>query len=169
MADDLDPAAVITAEEARIRGYVDFDEHRDQAVGEINGMRRALRLLAAAGLLVTPEHDAQVAEKDLRLCGRPNGYPARDCTREYGHDGDHWHSDLHLASHDAQVAARALWEAADEAEAVRADADCAEACAPVSGEQGRTAVIERAADMHEEPWTWLRARADRIERQEGGR
>ena len=63
MADDLDPAAVITAEEARIRGYVDFDEHRDQAVGEINGMRRALRLLAAAGLLVTPGHDAQVAAR----------------------------------------------------------------------------------------------------------
>jgi len=58
-----DSAAVIAAEEERIKGYVDFDEHRDQAVGEINGMRRALRLLAAAGLLVTPEHDAQVAAR----------------------------------------------------------------------------------------------------------
>jgi len=164
VADNLDPAAV----ERAVQAWAEVYGIDPSLIAESDS--RAIRAaLAAAGPLVTPEHDAQVAEKDLRLCGRPNGYPARDCTREYGHDGDHWHSDLHLASHDAQVAARALWEAADEAEAVRADADCAEACAPVSGEQGRTAVIERAADMHEEPWTWLRARADRIERQEGGR
>lgn len=32
------------------------------------------------------------------VCGRPNGYPARECTREYGHEGDHWHSEMHLAA-----------------------------------------------------------------------
>jgi hypothetical protein len=48
------------------------------------------------------------------ICGRPVGYPAADCTREYGHEGDHWHSATHLwlAEHDAQVVATALREAA---------------------------------------------------------
>lgn len=50
---------VIAAEEERIESFVDFERHRDSCVGEINGMRRALRLLADAGLILTPERLAQ--------------------------------------------------------------------------------------------------------------
>lgn len=35
----------LVAEEAKIRGYVDFDRHRDSLVGEINGLRRAAHIV----------------------------------------------------------------------------------------------------------------------------
>ncbi|MDA8439575.1 MAG: hypothetical protein M0Z51_12080 [Propionibacterium sp.] len=49
------------------------------------------------------------------ICGRPVGYPAAECTREYGHSGDHWHSRTHvdMAAHDAQVKAEAWDEGAE--------------------------------------------------------
>ena len=62
----------------------------------------------------------------------------------------------------ATVQAEALRDAADEAEAVDADALVAGCAAPVSGERGRQSVIDAARAMCEEPWTWLRARADRL-------
>ena len=56
MADDLDPAAVERAAEAAA-----------EQIGWQAGMYDAIRAaLAAAGPLVTPEHDAQVAARALR-------------------------------------------------------------------------------------------------------
>lgn len=34
----------ILAEEPKIRGYVDFDRHREDCIGQINGLRRAARI-----------------------------------------------------------------------------------------------------------------------------
>ena len=59
-------AEVLRAEEQKILGYEDFERHRDSCVGEINGMRRALRLLADAGLLADEAHDREVAARALR-------------------------------------------------------------------------------------------------------
>ena len=56
MADDLDPAAVERAAEAAA-------EHIGWQAGMYDAIHAAL---AAAGLLVTPEHDAQVAARALR-------------------------------------------------------------------------------------------------------
>ncbi len=100
MSDETPRTAVevIAAEEQRIREYVDFDRHRDECVGEINGMRRALRMLAAAGLLVTAEHGAPIdpAPTDDDLRAALNVWDDRL-------DLDRW-----LAEHDAQVRAKAL-------------------------------------------------------------
>ena len=68
----------------------------------------------------------------------------------------------------ATVQAEALRDAADEAEAVDADALVAGCAAPVSGERGRQSVIDAARALCEEPWTWLRARAARLLAAEGG-
>jgi len=72
-----------------------------------------------------------------------------------------------LAERLAQERAAALGEAADEAEAIDADAQHAAAVAPVPGEHGRREVVDRAVDLHDEPWAWLRARAE-AERTGGG-
>ena len=62
-------AEVLRAEEQKILGRVDFERHRDSCVGEINGMRRALRLLADAGLFAGEAHDRAVAARALRDWG----------------------------------------------------------------------------------------------------
>lgn len=38
----------IKAEESKIRGYVDFDQHQDDCVSQINGLRRAARIARGA-------------------------------------------------------------------------------------------------------------------------
>lgn len=41
------------------------------------------------------------------ICGRPVSYPARNCTREYGHEGAHWHSETHVQQHAIEQETRA--------------------------------------------------------------
>ena len=60
------------------------------------------------------------------------------------------------------TAAAVLREAADEAEAIIADGDVAEVAAPVPGEVGRGAAVDRRDRLYEEPHTWLRERADSL-------
>ena len=54
-----------------------------------------------------------MSEYKSTVCGRPVGYPVAECTREYGHEGDHWHSQTHIdmAAHGREVAERAWDEA----------------------------------------------------------
>lgn len=88
------PAEVIAAEEQRIQSFVDFDRHRDECVAEINGMRRALRILDAAGLLVTGEHDAQV--RSQALVAAADTLDSADAYDELSRPtlrGTHWHED----------------------------------------------------------------------------
>lgn len=42
----------------------DFERHREDYVGRVNGMRTMVSALEAAGLLVSPEHDALVEARD---------------------------------------------------------------------------------------------------------
>jgi len=66
---------------------------------------------------------------------------------------------------EAEVKAETLREAADDSEAVRQNADVAECAGHVPGETGRQAAVDAADSMHEEPWAWMRARADQIEKE----
>ena len=129
MADNLPPAAV---------------ERAVEVIGRTPGAQwysaqQAARALAAAGLLVTPEHDARASDlpttEDVRFtyaAEREEQTGIR--SNEWGRRFDAW-----LAEHDAQVAARAWDEGFTRgfyaAQVMPRDADASESTIPNPYEQ----------------------------------
>ena len=164
VADDLDPAAV----ERALVAWFDWSGGDHTAVAphvmERNRPRMAAAL-AAAGQLVTPEEEQPATPlSDLIESARRWHDPEADTEGPAVSVADLVAA---LPEHDAQVAARALRKAAEVIDGAEVYDELA---APNLDGVRWTEECVHGAVAESGPITdWLRRRADRIERQEGGR
>ena len=178
VADDLDPAAVERARD-RIAAYLDEMDRVDAAnragsryddtvhgINDLELRRSDIRAaLAAAGPLVTPEQEQPATPlSDLIESARRWHDPEADTEGPAVSVADLVAA---LPEHDAQVAARALRKAAEVIDGAEVYDELA---APNLDGVRWTEECVHGAVAESGPITdWLRRRADRIERQEGGR